>query len=149
MNELSQLAGGQLPAGITDLMAKFDQGQHAQLPDQQVTQAYGQVATHLPQDQYVQAAEAAFAKLSPEQRTAFASMLQTKTQQFGLPATAPQGSPPDPAALASAVGQVHSQEPGLLQKMFAPGGVFSSPIAKTVLMGVTAMAAQRLMGSRP
>jgi hypothetical protein len=32
--------------------------------------------------------------------------------------------------------------------MFAPGGVFSSPIAKAALLGITAMAAQRLMPAR-
>lgn len=146
MNQFSELLGGSLPGDLTDLMTKFDQGNHAQVPDQQVDQMYGQVATQLPQDQYVQAAEAAFAKLSPQQRTEFASLLQAKAQQFGLPA-APQGSTADPAELATAVGQVHAQEPGLLQKMFAPDGIFSNPIAKAVLLGVTAMAAQRLTGS--
>jgi len=32
--------------------------------------------------------------------------------------------------------------------MFAPGGVFSSPIAKAVLLGITAMAASRLSQGR-
>jgi hypothetical protein len=65
---------------------------------------------------------------------------------LNLPAT--QNVSSDPGSLASAVGDVHAQQPNAMQEMFAPGGMFSSPIAKAALLGVTAMAAQRLMGSR-
>ena len=54
----------------------------------------------------------------------------------------------DPGSLATAVGDVHAEQPNLLQQLFAPGGVFSSPIAKAALLGITAMAAQRLMPTR-
>ena len=155
MPDLSGLLGGQLPAGLNDMLAKFEQGHHAQVADNQVHDAFGQVAAQLPQDDFVAAAEAAFARLTPEQRSEFAQMLQTKSQQFGLPPAVIQNAPSDPAALASdpaalasATGEVHAQAPNLLQKMFAPGGTFSSPIAKAALLGITAMAAQRLTGSR-
>ncbi len=147
MTDLTSLLEGQLPAGLSDLVAKFDHGQHAQVSDSQVHEAYGQVASQLPQNEYVAAAEAAFAKLTPEQRTQFAEMLQTKGQQFGVSVPATQQAPTDPAGLAAATAAVHAEAPSLLQKMFAPGGTFSSPIAKAALLGITAMAAQRLMGN--
>jgi len=39
---------------------------------------------------------------------------------------------------------MHDREPNLLQELFAPGGTFSSPLAKAALLGITAFAAQRL-----
>ena len=75
-------------------------------------------------------------------------MLQSRTQEQGVEIPQVQQAPTDPGALAAATAQVHAQEPNLLQQMFAPGGTFSNPIAKAVLLGITAMAAQRLTGSR-
>ena len=130
------------------MLDKFNSGQHSQVPDSQVQESYGQVAAQMPQDQYVQAARDAFEKLTPEQREQFATDLQQQAQQRGLNVPAAQNAASDPGTLASAVGQVHADQPNLLQQMFAPGGVFSNPAAKAALLGITAMAAQRLMGSR-
>ena len=157
MNDLSGILG---QGGLTSLLTKFEQGQHDQVPDSQVHQAYGETAAQLPQNQYVQAAEEAFSKLTPDQRSQFAQELQAKAQQYGVPAGQPAGSTvsavsagstgssADPGTLASSVGQIHAEQPNLLQQMFAPGGTFSSPIAKAALLGITAMAAQRMMGAR-
>jgi len=141
---LSSLGGG----GLDNLLNQFNQGQHDQVPDEQVQQAYGQVATQLPQDQYVQAAQEAFDRLTPEQREEFARQLQAKAQQQGVNVNVPAQGTTDAGSLANAVGQVHAEQPNLLQQMFAPGGVFSNPAAKAALLGITAMAAQRLMSSR-
>src|SRR3954454_17219359 len=133
---------------LEGLLKKFNTGQHNEVPDSQVHESYGQVAATMPQDQYVQAARDAFEKLSPQQRDQFAKELQAQTQQRGVPAPAAQTASSDPGSLATAVGQVHADQPNLLQQMFAPNGVFSNPAAKAALLGITAMAAQRLMGSR-
>jgi hypothetical protein len=133
---------------LQDMLDKFNAGEHDQVSDSQVHESYGQVAAQMPQDQYVQAARDAFEKLTPQQREQFARELQQQAQQRGLDVPAAQNASPDPATLASAVGQVHADQPNLLQQMFAPGGVFSNPAAKAALLGITAMAAQRLMGSR-
>jgi hypothetical protein len=146
MTDLSNIPGSQ--GGLDSILAKFEQGQHDQVPDSQLHQSYEQTAAQLPRDQYVQAAEQAFSKLTPEQRAEFARMLQAKAGQYGVPAPQAQSAPTDPGGLASAVGEVHAQQPNLLQQMFAPGGTFSNPIAKAALLGITAMAAQRLMGAR-
>ena len=147
MNDISQMLGGQTPAGLGDLISKFEAGQHDQVSDSTVHDTYGQVASQLPPDQYVAAARAAFDRLTPEQRSQFAQELQAKSQQLGLPGLG--GTvPSDPAGLAAAAGEVHAQGPNILQEMFAPGGVLSSPVAKAALLGVATMAAQRLMGGR-
>jgi hypothetical protein len=143
-NLLNRFGGGDLEG----MLSKFTQGQHDQVPDSQVHETYSQVASQLPQDQYVRAAQDAFEKLTPEQRQEFARQLQTATQQQGFNTPSTQTVSSDPGSLASAVGDVHAQQPNLLQQMFAPSGVFSSPIAKAALLGITAMAAQRLMGNR-
>jgi hypothetical protein len=149
MDQLSGLLGGQGGAQLQNLIDKFENGQHQQAPDQQVSSSYSQVASQLPADQYEQAARDAFAKLTPEQRQQFLQELQSET------AATPAGTSPaiqnataDPSSLAAATTQLHQDQPGSLGQMFAPGGMFSSPIAKAVLLGITAMAAQRLTGRR-
>ena len=148
MTDLSSILGGLAGGDVEDLLSKFNGGQHDQVPDQQVQQSYGQIASQLPQDQYVQAAREAFEKLTPEQRETFARELQAQAQQHGIDVPTTQTASSDPGSLATAVGDVHAQQPNILQQMFAPGGVFSSPAAKAALLGITAMAAQRLMGAR-
>ena len=143
-NLLNRLGGGDLES----MLSKFTNGQHDDVPDHQVHETYGQVATQLPQDQYVQAARDAFERLTPEQREEFARQLQTKTQQQSITTPGTQSVSSDPGSLAKAVGEVHAEQPNMLQQMFAPGGVFSNPVAKAALLGISAMAAQRLMGNR-
>ena len=144
MTDLSNILGTS-GAQLEDMVSKFNQGQHDQVPDSQVQQTYGQVAGQLPQDQYLQAARDAFDKLTPQQRQQLAQELQARAQQAGINVPSTQSVKPDPGSLATAVSDVHAQQPNLLQQLFAPGGVFSSPIAKAALLGITAMAAQRLM----
>ena len=143
-NILNRLGGGNLES----ILSSFSQGNHDQVPDDQVHDTYGQVVAQLPRDQYVEAARDAFEKLTPEQREQLARELQTQAPQQGVTTPATQSVSSDPGSLANAVGDVHAQEPNLLQQMFAPGGMFSSPAAKAALLGITAMAAQRLMGNR-
>ena len=148
MADLSGILNNLGSGGLDNLLNQFNQGQHDQVPDEQVQQAYGQVATQLPHDQYVQAAQEAFDRLTPQQREEFARQLQAKAQQQGVSVSVPAQGTTDSGSLANAVGQVHAEQPNLLQQMFAPGGVFSNPAAKAALLGITAMAAQRLMSSR-
>jgi hypothetical protein len=143
-NILNKIGGGNLD----DLLSSFNQGDHDRVSDTDVHDSYGQVATSLPQDQYVQAARDAFQRLTPQQREELAREIQTRAPQQGVTTPATQNVSPDPDSLANAAGDVHAQQPNLLQQMFAPGGTFSSPVAKAALLGITAMAAQHLMGNR-
>jgi len=144
MTDLSNILGAS-NGQLEDMLSKFSQGQHDQIPDGQVQQSYGQVVGQLPQDQYLQAARDAFEKLTPQQREQLAQELQSRAQQQGINVPSTQTVSSDPGSLATAVSDVHAEQPNLLQQLFAPGGVFSSPVAKAALLGITAMAAQRLM----
>src|SRR4051794_28805505 len=66
MDTLSGLLRGQVPGNIGDLVNQFNQGQHEQVADRQVTDGYSQVAAQLPPDEYRQSAEEAFSNLSPD-----------------------------------------------------------------------------------
>jgi hypothetical protein len=147
MDQLSGLLGAQ-GSQLQNLIQQFQSGQHQQANDQQVASSYSQVASQLPADQYEQAARDAFEKLSPDQRQQFLQELQSEAQGSGIQHPAIQNASPDPQSLASATTQLHQQQPGSLGQLFAPGGTFSSPIAKVALLGITAMAAQHLMGQR-
>lgn len=142
MNSVESMLGG--------LAQQFEQGQHAQVPDDQLHQNYGQVVSPLSPADYQQSATAAFQQLAPDQRSQLADMLRQKASELGV-STPALGIPPavaasDPNALATAATAVHQQNPNLLQQILAPGGMFSSPIAKLALMGITAYAARRLGG---
>src|SRR4051794_16477827 len=147
MTDLSNILGRLGGGNLDSILSSFNQGNHDQVSDTDVHETYGQVTAQLPQDQYVQAARDAFEKLTPGQREQLARELQNRAPQQGVTTPATQSVSADPGSLANAVGDVHAQQPNLLQQMFAPGGTFSSPVAKAALLGITAMAAQRLMGS--
>jgi hypothetical protein len=148
MNDFSEILRGRMPSNLQGMIDQFQQGQHDQVPDDQVSSAYNQVATQLPKDEYRQAAEQAFAKLSPEQRAEFLRTLQQQTTQSGMTSPAVQSASPDPSSLAAATAEVHGQQPNILQQAFSPGGALSNPLVKAAVLGITAMAAQRMMGGR-
>ncbi len=141
---------GQLTPLLDGLLSQFQQRQHAQVPDDQLHQSYGHVVAGLSPVDYQQSAEAAYTQLTPEERAQFSEFLKQKASERGVPTptlTSTSGvSASDPTSLAAATAAVHQQDPNLLQQMFAPGGTFSSPIAKMVLLGITAFAAKRLSG---
>jgi hypothetical protein len=150
MTDLSSLLSN-LPPGIANVISQVTAGNHAAVPDAEAQQAYSHVTGQLSQDEFQQVAANAYQQMTPEQRGQVADYLRTQGGQLGTTApsvpTAAEAAA-DPNALATATAQVHGQSPNLLQQMFAPGGTFSSPIAKMALLGVTAFAAQRLTGRR-
>jgi hypothetical protein len=148
MDQLSNLLGGQGGGALQTIVNAFQSGQHQQASDADVSSTYDQVATQLPPDQYQQAARDAFSRLSPEQRQDFLQELQNGASSQGLDHPSVQQATADPDSLAQATTQLQQQQPGSLGQLFAPGGTFSSPVAKAALLGITAMAAQALMGRR-
>lgn len=147
MDQLGGLLGGQ-SGTLQNIINAFQTGNHQDAPDDQVATTHTQVADQLPADQYQQAARDAFEKLTPEQRQQFLDELKTGALAQGVDHETIQNASADPGSLAQATAQVQQQQPGSLGQMFAPGGVFSSPLAKTVLLGITAMAASRLTQRR-
>src|SRR4051812_24419062 len=106
MDAFSKILGGQMPAEVGNLIDQFNQGVHQNVPDEQVTNSYGQVAAQLPQDQYEAAAADAFSRLTPEQRAQFAQWLRTHAPQHGVSTPAVQQASADPGSLAAATAQV-------------------------------------------
>ena len=146
MTDLSNLLSN-LPPSVANVLRQVGAGNHSAVPDAEAQQAYSHVTSQLTQDEFQQVATNAYQQMSPEQRGQVADYLRTQGSQLGATAnTLPSAevAAADPQALASATAQVHGTSPNLLQQLFAPGGTFSSPIAKFALLGVTALAAQRL-----
>ena len=150
MNDLTSLLGN-LPPAVGNVVRQVAAGNHADVPDAEAHAAYNHVAGQLTSDEFQQAAANAYEQMTPEQRAQVADYMRS---QAGQPGVDVQSIPPasvaanDPGALADATAQVHAQGPNILQQLFAPGGTFSSPIAKMALLGITAFAAQRISGRR-
>lgn len=134
---------------LTNLIQQFQDGQHDAVNDDDLHQQYSQVSSQVPQSDYEASAASAYESLTPEQRADFADYLRQQAAQRGIETPA-LGTPPsvssDASALATTTAQMHQRDPNLLQQMFAPGGTFSSPLAKMVLLGITAFAAKRITG---
>jgi hypothetical protein len=155
MDMLQNVLGGQSRQDISDFITRYQTGKPWEgISDQEAVDRYSQVATQLPPDQFRQAAEQAFAKLTPEQRAELVRILQSNAQQQSVSTPAldqrnlPSSAQTDPGALASAATEIHEQQPNLLQQLLGEGGALSNPIAKAALAGIAAMAAQRILGNR-
>jgi len=148
MDQLSNLLGGQGGGALQTILGAFQSGQHHQASDQDVSSTYGQVTQQLPRDQYQQAARDAFSRMTPEERQEFLEEMQNGASVQGLDPPTVQNATSDPDSLAQATSQLHEQQPGSLGQLFALGGTFGSPVAKAALLGITAMAAQQLLGNR-
>ncbi len=158
MNLLNQVFGDhQHQQDFQDFVNRYQQGQPEEgYSDQDVLNRYQQVAPQLPHASLLQAAEQAFANMSPQQRTALGGMLVNGAHQMGLNIPGlPSGSAAqtgsgqgfeDPMALAQLAGSLHQRHPNLLVDLLGRGGTFSNPVAKSALAGITAMAARQFLG---
>jgi len=155
LQALGQVLGGQQQqADYTDFVNRYQQGHPSEGYDnQEVLQRYGQIAPQLPSQDYQQAAEAAFQRMSPQEREQFAQHVQQQVQQQqggggGLLGNIFGGSPSqyrDPGALAQATTQLQQQQPDILSGLLGSGGALGSPVAKAALAGIAAMAAQKYL----
>jgi len=156
MGFLNDLLGGQAGQQLQDFANRWQSGNAHEMSGQEVADTYGKVAPNLTPDQYQASAQEAFEKLTPEQRSQFAQWLQTQSQQQGVAVPDLDGDGvddrlSDPGRLAQVTTQVHQQKPGIFEQLLGKGGTggpLDNPIAKVALAGITAMAAQRLMGGR-
>jgi hypothetical protein len=151
MNDLGQLLR-QLPPAVTNVLQQVQAGNHDAVSNEDANTAFSHVTSQLSPDEFQQVAADAYQRLSPTQRSEVADYLRKQTQQQGTTVAttlpSPSAAASDPGALANATAQIQAQQPNLLQQLFAPGGAFSSPIAKAAVLGITAMAAQRIAGKR-
>ena len=164
MSFLEQLlGGGQQRQEYQDFVNRYDQGEPWEgISDQEAMQRYQQVARQLPPDQYEQAAQDAFARMTPQQRRQFAQHLRQRAQQqqVDFPDLNQDGIDDrvqqDPRALAQMTSRMHQQQPGMLEQLLGGGGgggggagdLLGNPLAKAALAGVAAMAAQRFLSGQ-
>ncbi len=151
----SLLGNPQQQQDYQNYLTRYQQGaQHEGYSDQEVMQRYQQVAPKLQPQEYQQAAEQAFNRMSPQERVQFGQYVQqqAQTQNMSVPGFS-QGvgreAYEDPRYLAQNTAQFHQQQPGMLSQLLGGGGgsgMLGSPVAKAALAGIAAMAVSNAMG---
>jgi hypothetical protein len=146
MKDITQVLD-RLSPQISNVLRQAQSGGPDAVSDAALHQAYRQVAPQLTREEFQQAASEAYDRMTPDERSRIAEHLRAQAEPRDLPmSTLPSAATAatDPGALAAATADMNDREPNLLQDLFAPGGTFSSPLAKAALLGITAFAAQRL-----
>jgi hypothetical protein len=122
------------------------------IDDDEAVQRYEEITPTLSDRDYEESAEAAFAKLTPEERREFSRYLRDRAQQRGMTDFDANGIDDrldDPAELAKRTSQVRQQDPNILEQLMGKGGTggpLDNPLAKIVFAGITAFAASKIMG---
>jgi hypothetical protein len=161
MNLIEMLTGdGKKKQEYEDFASRYDRGHPSDgYTDEEVLDRYGSVAHSVSADDYEQAAQQAYARLSPDERAEFGRHLQQGAQTKGIDVPAPpqgQSGLGDLGWLSNATSQLH-QRPGVLREILgqlgagsksAGGGLLSNPIAKAALAGITATLVKRALGRR-
>ncbi len=151
------LSGGQQQQDYQDFVDRYDQGApYEGISDQEALDRYQQVAPHLPPGAYQQAAQEAFARMSPQERMEFGQYVQQRAQQQGVGLSGLMGGGgnfQDPGFLAQMMGGMTQQQPDMLGQLLGGGGgggggMLGNPLAKAALAGVAAMAVKQMMGRR-
>lgn len=105
-----------------------------------------QVAGHLSNDEYQHAAMAAFERMSPEQRKQFRHTIDRRMAQHpGHKQHGQGGGGHGAGELASLVGGLHAQDPGMIGNLLGGGGGGGpmGSIGKMALGGIAAMAVKQ------
>ena len=171
MSFLEQLlGGGQQRQEYQDFVNRYEQGAPWEgISQQEAMSRYQQVAPQLPPQEYEQAAQETFARMTPDQRRQLAQMLQqqARQQQVNFPDLNQDGIDDrlqDPRAFAQVTSRMEQQQPGLLGQLLGGGGgrassggsptsggvddLIGNPLAKAALAGIAAMAAQRFLSGQ-
>jgi len=163
MNLFEQLrGGGQQRSDWDNFVNRYDQGSPYQgISDREAIDRYQQVAPQLGQEQYQQASQEAFARMSPQERAQFLQYMRQQAQQQNLnfPDFNQDGIDDrvqqDPGALAQMTTRMRQQQPGGLGALLGGGGgggggggmadLLGNPLAKAALAGVAAIAVKQMM----
>ena len=151
MEFLQKMMGGGQQQELTDFVKRYDQGAPWDgISHDEAVSRYQQVSEQLPRQDYEDAAEQSFSRLSPQERQEFFEFMRQRAQQQN--ASVPdvqQQSFNDPRELARVTGQMHEQQPNILTQLLqSAGGAGGSPVVKGALSGIAAMAAKKFMGGR-
>ena len=156
MDVLSNILGNpEKRTQYEDFIDRYDKAPpYDTIPDDEAVQRYQEITSNLSDQDFEQSAEAAFSKLTPEERQEFVRYLQQKARQQGITDFDGNGIDDrleDPSELAKRTTQVRQQDPNILGQLLGSngtGGLLDSPLAKIVLAGISAFAASRMMGRR-
>lgn len=123
MGLLEQLTGGgEQQSSFQGFVDRYHQGSPADgISDQEAGERYSQVAGEIDPDTYQQSAHDALAKMSPDERAAYAQQLGVAADEQGV-SHGWDGQSTDPAALAQMTSNVHQQSPGLLGSLLGGSG---------------------------
>lgn len=140
-----------------DFVNRYETGDPSEgFSGQEAFQNYNRVAQQAPPEVYERAAEQAFNRMPPGQRSEFAQMIQ---QQMG----GGNAVGDDPRQLAQTVSRMQQQQPGGLASLFGGGGggerrslggdsgggglggMLDNPLAKVALGGIAAFAFKEMM----
>ncbi len=122
------LGGGQQQQEYQDFVDRYDQGAPWDgISDQEALERYDQIAPQMSQEQYMDAAQSAFAQMSPDERMQFGQYVQEQAMQQGLSLPGlggGMGNFQDPGFLAQMAGGLFQQQPNLLSQILggAMGG---------------------------
>jgi len=102
-----------------DFVQRYETGDPTEgYSSEEAYQQYDRVSRHLSPEEYQDAAEQAFSRMRPDQRSQFAQMMQ---QQMGGRGGSFQATD-DPRQLAQSVAQYRQQDQGGLGSLFGGGG---------------------------
>ena len=125
MNFLEGLTGGgSHHEDYQDFAHRYDQGHPSEgYSDEEVLDRHQQVAGELPPEQYQEAAQQAFERLSPQERQEFVQYLQQQGYQNPALAGAGPQQLQDAGFLAQMAGQMQRQQPGMLGLVLGGGSM--------------------------
>src|SRR5579883_952382 len=125
----------------------WDQGNYAQLPEQEVRQNYGQFIQNAPPQVVEQVHQQYYQQMPPEQRGGLMQGLMSglmqrgvNPQQAGIQNTNPYNMSPQEAGRL--MGYAQPYMPGMLQQVMA------NPAAQSAVAGLVSYAAKQMLGNR-
>ncbi len=120
----SLVGGGARHDEYRDFADRYDQGHPSDgYSDEEVLQRHQEVAAELPPEQYQEAAQQAFERLSPQERQEFMEYLQQQGYQGPTFSGAGGQQYGDSAFLAQLAGQMQRQQPGMLGLVLGGGNM--------------------------
>ena len=154
MDLLNNILGNpQKRSQYDDFIGRYQQGSpYDGIDDDEAVQRYEEITPNRSDADYEESAEAAFSKLSPEERREFANYMRQRAQQRGITDFDGDGIDDrleDPRELARRTSQLRRKDPNILEQLMGKGGTggpLDNPIAKVAFAGIAAFAASKLMG---
>ncbi len=166
MNFVEGLMGGGQQQELQGFVNRYEQGHPSEgYDDQEVMQRHHDVAANLSPEEYQQAAQQSFDRMSPDERKQFGQHLQEEAQQRGYNDpnldNAGHEDLQDSGFLAQTAGHMQQQQPGMLGQILSGGGgglggmlgsgsqsggsILSNPMAKAALAGIASFAVKKMM----